>query len=178
MSVSLFPNRCVFKKHFHRRKRQLLVTQIHHLMTKSGISSLLLIKPFSGFSSVQLLSHVWLFSTPWIAACQASLSITNFWSLLKLMSIESAMLSNHLILCHPLLFLPSIFTCLVAFNYFILFNLWNTQRVVNICWIAALWTLQNLLNDLRPSSAVSGIFKCSSIIPHLIVIITLWGKYV
>ena len=61
-----------------------------------------------GFSSVQSLSHVQLFATPWTAARQASLSITNSWSLLKLMSIESVMPSNHLILCHPLL-LPSIF---------------------------------------------------------------------
>ena len=61
------------------------------------------------FSSVQSLSRVWLFVTPWTAACQASLSITNSWSLPKLMSIESVMPSNHLILCHPLLLLPSIF---------------------------------------------------------------------
>ena len=52
-------------------------------------------------SSVQLLIHVWLFATPWTAACQDSLSITNSWSLLKLTSIESVMPSNHLILCHP-----------------------------------------------------------------------------
>ena len=57
------------------------------------------------FSSVQLLSHVWLFVTPWIAARQAFLSNTNSRSLPKLMSIESVMPSNHLILCHPLLFL-------------------------------------------------------------------------
>ena len=60
------------------------------------------------FSSVQLLSHVWLFATPGIAACQASLSITNSQSSLKLMSIESVMPSSHLILCHPLLLLPPI----------------------------------------------------------------------
>ena len=58
---------------------------------------------------VQLLSHVRLFVTPWAAARQASLSITNFQSLLKLMDIELVMPSNHLILCHPLLLLPSIF---------------------------------------------------------------------
>ena len=58
------------------------------------------------FSSVQLLSCVWLFATPWTAACQASLSITYSWSLFKPMSIE--MPSNHLILCHPLLLLPPI----------------------------------------------------------------------
>ena len=56
-----------------------------------------------------MLSHVQLFATPWTAARQASLSFTNFGSLLKLMSIESVMPSNHLILCHPLLLLPSIF---------------------------------------------------------------------
>ena len=52
--------------------------------------------------SVQSLSHVWLFATPWTAACQASLSITNSWNLLKLTSIELVMPSNHLILCRPL----------------------------------------------------------------------------
>ena len=61
------------------------------------------------FSSVQLLSRVRLFATPWTAARQASLSITNSQRLLRLMSIESGMPSNHLILCHPLLLLPSIF---------------------------------------------------------------------
>ena len=61
------------------------------------------------FSSVQSLSHVWLFATPWTAARQPSLSITNSRSLLKLMSIESVVPSNPLILCNPLLLLPSIF---------------------------------------------------------------------
>ena len=60
------------------------------------------------FSSVQSLSHVQLFATPWTAECQASLSITNSWSSPKLMSIEAVMPSNHLILCHPLLLLPPI----------------------------------------------------------------------
>ena len=60
------------------------------------------------FSSVQSLSRVWLFATPWTAACQASLSITNSRSSLKLMSIESVMPSSHLIICHPLFLLPSI----------------------------------------------------------------------
>ena len=59
-------------------------------------------------SSVHLLSHVRLFATPWTTACQTSLSITNSRSLSKLMSIESVMPSNHLILCHPLLLLPPI----------------------------------------------------------------------
>ena len=67
------------------------------------------------FNSVQSLSRVQLFATPWTAPCQASLSITNSRSLLKLMSIESAMPSNHLILCHPVLLLPSIFSSIRVF---------------------------------------------------------------
>ena len=68
------------------------------------------------FSSVQLLSHVRLFATPWIAARQASLSITSSQSLPKLVSIESVMPSNHLILCHPLLLLPSNFPSIRVFS--------------------------------------------------------------
>ena len=67
-------------------------------------------------SSVQLLSHVCLFVTPWTGACQASLFITNSRSLLKLMSIESVMPSSHLILCHPLLLPPSIFPSFRIFS--------------------------------------------------------------
>ena len=68
------------------------------------------------FSSVQLLSHVYLFVTPWTAAHQASLSITNSQNLLKLTSIESVMPFNHLIFCHPLLLLPSIFPSIRVFS--------------------------------------------------------------
>ena len=68
------------------------------------------------FSSVQSLSHVWLFVAPWTAVCQASLSITNSQSLLKLMSTELVMPSNHLILCHPLLFLASISPSIRVFS--------------------------------------------------------------
>ena len=68
------------------------------------------------FSSVQSLSHVQLFTTPWSAACQASLSMANSQSLLKLTSIESLMPSNNLILCHPLLLLPSIFPSIRVFS--------------------------------------------------------------
>ena len=70
----------------------------------------------SQISSVQSLSHVQLFVTSWTAACQASLSITNSWSLLKLMSIETVMPSNHPILCRPLLCLPSIFPSIRVFS--------------------------------------------------------------
>ena len=67
-------------------------------------------------SSVQSLSRVQLFVTPWTAACQVSLSITNCQSLLKLTSIELVMPSNHLILCHPLLLPPSIFPSIRVFS--------------------------------------------------------------
>ena len=82
------------------------------------------------FSSVQLLICVLLFVTPWTAACQVSLSITNSWSLLKLMSIESVMLSKHLILCHPLLLLPSIFPSIRVFS---------SESVLHIRW-AKYWS--------------------------------------
>ena len=68
------------------------------------------------FSSVQLLSCVWLFATPWITARQASLSITISWSSLRLTFIESVMPSSHLILCRPLLLLPSIFPSIRIFS--------------------------------------------------------------
>ena len=73
------------------------------------------LSPGSGVISVQLLSHVQLLATPWTAASQASLSITNSPSLLKLMSIKLVMPSNYLILCSPLLLLPSIFSSIRVF---------------------------------------------------------------
>ena len=79
----------------------------------------------SGISSVQLLIHIQLFVTPWTAARQASLSIANSWSLLKLMSIELVMPANHLILCHPLLLLPSIFPSKRVFS---------NESVLHIRW--------------------------------------------
>ena len=76
------------------------------------------LKPRLSFeiSSVQSLSHFRLFATPWTAARQASLSITNYRSLLKLMSTESMMPSNHLILCRPLLLPPSVFPSIRVFS--------------------------------------------------------------
>ena len=68
---------------------------------------------------VQLLSHIWLFVTPWTAAHQASLSFTSYGSLLKPMSIELMMPSNHVILCCPLLLLPSIFLSIRVFFYWV-----------------------------------------------------------
>ena len=72
--------------------------------------------PQKELRSVQLLSHVQLFASPWTAACQASLSITNSQSLLKLMSMKSVMPSNHLILCRSLLLPPSIFSSIRVFS--------------------------------------------------------------
>ena len=77
----------------------------------------LLCNPFPlSIISVQSLSHVWLFATPWTAACQACMSITNSQSLLKRMSTELVMLPNYLILCHSLLLLPSIFPSIRVFS--------------------------------------------------------------
>ena len=77
------------------------------------------------FSSLQSLSSVWLFATPWTIARQASLSITNSRSLPKLMSIDSVMPSNHFILCHPLPLLPSIFPSIRVFS---------NESVLHITW--------------------------------------------
>ena len=96
------------------------------------------------FSTVQLLSHVRLFVTPWTAARQASLSITNPWSLLKLMSIESVMPSNHLIFCHPLLLLPSIFPSIRGFS---------NESALHIRW-PKYWSF-----SFSPSNAYSGLIS-------------------
>jgi len=80
--------------------------------------------PFNGLSSVQSLSHVRFFATPWTAARQASLSITNSWSLLKLMSIQLVTTSNHLN-CYPLLLPPSIFPSIRVFS---------SESVLHIRW--------------------------------------------
>ena len=81
-------------------------------------------RELESISSVQFLSRVWLFVTPWTAACQASLSIANSQSLLKLMSIESVMPSNHLILCCPLLLLPSVFPSIRVFSNESVLHIW------------------------------------------------------
>ena len=94
--------------------------------------------------SVQSLHHVLLFTTPWTAACQASLSITNSWSVLKLMSIESVMPSNHLILCHPLLLLSSIFTSIRVFS---------NESVLCITW-SKYWSFSF---SISPSNEYSGL---------------------
>ena len=95
------------------------------------------------FDSVQSLSLVRLFATPWTAACQASLSITNFQSLLKLKSIESVMPSHHLILCHPLL-LASIFPSISVFS---------SESILHIKW-PKYWSYSF---SISPSNEYSGL---------------------
>ena len=108
--------------------------------------------PWSGkwvllkISSVQSLSCVWLFATSRTAACQASLSITNSWPLLKLMSIESVMPSNHLILCLPLLLPPSIFPSIRVFS---------SESVLRIRWPKH-WSFSF---SISPSNEYSGLIS-------------------
>ena len=97
-------------------------------------------------SSVQLLSHVQLFATPWTAACQASLSITNSRSLLKLMSIKLVMPSSCLILCRPLLLLPSVFPSIRVFS---------SESVLCIRW-PKYWRFSL---SISPSSECSGLIS-------------------
>ena len=96
------------------------------------------------FSSVQSISHVQPYVTPWTAACQASQSITNSWSLLKLMPIESVMPSNNLILCWPLLLTPSIFPSIGVFS---------NESVLCIRW-PKYWSFRY---NISPSNKYSGL---------------------
>ena len=93
-----------------------------------------------------MFSRVWLFATPWTAAHQASLSITNSWSLLKLMSTESVMPSNHLILCHPLLLPSSIFPSIRVFS---------SESVLRIRWPK----YQSFSFSINPASEYSGVIS-------------------
>ena len=101
---------------------------------------------FKVFSSLQSLSLVRLFVTPWTAAHQASLYITNSWSLLKLMSIKSVMTSNHLILCYPLLLLPPILPSIRVFS---------KESVLRIRW-PKYWSFSF---SISPSNEYSGLIS-------------------
>ena len=118
-------------------------------------------------SSVQSLSRVQLLVTPWTVARQASLSITNSWSLLKLMSIESVMPSNHLILCRPLLLPPSIFPsirvfsesvlqirCLKYWNFSFSLSPFNEYSGLISCYNLKCWAWGFLMQLLRCVSLV------------------------
>ena len=94
--------------------------------------------------TVQWLGYVWLFVTPWTAGCQSSLSLTTSQSLLKLMSIKSVMRSNHLILCHPLLLLPSIFHSIRVFS---------NESVLHVKWLKY-WSI-----NISPSNAYLGLIS-------------------
>ena len=124
---------------------------------------------------VQSLSHVRLFAIPWTAACQDSLSITNSQSLLKLMSTESVMPSNHLILCHPLLLLPSIFHSIrVFFSESALHIRWPSTGVSALAseyselisfrmdWLDLLSVQGILKNLLQHHSSKASMLRCSA----------------
>ena len=93
-----------------------------------------------------MLSHVWLFANPWTTAHKASLSITNSWSLLKLMSIELVRPSNHLIFCHPFLLLPSVFPSIKVFS---------NESVLHIRW-PKYWSFSF---NISPSNEHSGLIS-------------------
>ena len=131
------------------------------------------------FSSVQSLSHVRLFLTPWTAVRQASLSITNTRSLPKLMSIESVMPSNHLILCCPLLLSPSIFPSIRIFsnesvlhirwpkNWSFSFNISPTNEYSGLIsfrmdWLDLLAVQGTLKSLLQHHSSKASILPCSA----------------
>ena len=102
--------------------------------------------PVLKYSSVQSLSHVWLFVTPWTAACQGSLSITNSQSFLKLMFIKSVIPSNHVILCRPLLLPSSIFSSIRVFS---------NESVLHVRWPKC-WSFSF---SISPSTEYSGLIS-------------------
>ena len=145
-----------------------------HLAASSQLSATPSLK---WISSVQPLSRVRLFGTPWNAACQACLSITNSQSLLKLVSVESVMPSNHLILCHPLLLVPSIFPSIRVFsNESVVPNRWPKYWSFSISpsneysglisfrmdWLDLLAVQGTLKNLLQHHSSKAWVLQCSA----------------
>ena len=122
----------------------MLKTKTEHLVSRNSLKARTFF--LLCFSSVQSLSHVQPFATPWTAAHQASLSITKSQSLLKIMSIESVMPSNHLILCHPILLLPSIFPSVRVFS---------NESVFHIRW-TKYWSFSF---NISPSNEYSGLIS-------------------
>ena len=143
MRISTEDIRCLFAKRFLGRDltwgRNLLSTPQESLPLQHS------------FSSVQSLNCVQLFVTPWTAAHQASLYITNSQSLLKLMSIELVMPSNHLILCRPLLLLPSVFPSIRVFS---------SESVLRIRWLK----YRSFSFSISPSGEYSGLIVCTHIL--------------
>ena len=146
------------------------------------------------FSSVQLLSHVWLFVTPWPIAHQASLTITNSWSPPKPMSIELVMPSNYLTLCHPLL-LPSIFPRIRVFSnesalrirwpkyWSFSFGISPSNEHPGLIYFRIDWldllAVQGTLKGLQHHSSKASILRCSAffIVPTLTSIHDHWKNY-
>ena len=135
---------------------------------------------WNAFSSVQLLSHVCLFLTPWTAVCQVSLSITNSGSSPKLMSIESVMPTNHLILCCPLLLLPSIFPSIRVFSNELVLHIrwlkyWSSSFSISpsneysgpisfrMDWLDLLAVQGTLKSLLQHHSSKTSILRCSAL---------------
>ena len=137
---SIFPFFAILSSQTIKEYQKALDSKSWKLMITLSISKVIQI------SSVQSLSHVRLFATPWTAAHQASLSITNSWSLLKLISIELVMPSNHLILCHPLLLLPSIIPRIRVFS---------NESVLRIRW-PKYWSFSI---SISPSNEYSGLIS-------------------
>ena len=150
-------------------------------------------------SSVQFLSCVCIFAIPWTAAHQASLSITNSWSLLKLMSVESVMTSNHLILYHPLLLLSSIFPSIRVFSNESAFHIrwpkyWSFSFSISpsneyswlisfgMDWLDLLAVQGTLKSLLQHHSSKASILQCSAFLPgnshgqRSLVGCHLWGR--
>ena len=164
------------KKIAQKRKLQANITDdIEAIILNKTLSSWI----HNQFSSVQSLSHVQLFVTPWIAACQASLSITISRSLPRLMSIESVMPSNHLILCHLLLLPPSIFPSIRVFsnesNLWIMWpNYWSFSFKISpsnkysglisfrMDWLDLLAVQGTLKSLLHHHSSKAPILQCSA----------------
>ena len=128
---------------------------------------------------LQSLSCVWLFATPWTAARQTSLSITSSWSLIRLMSIEAVMPSNHLILCCPLLLLPSIFPSIRVFSNESALHIrwskyWNFSFSISLSneysglisfrmdWLDLLTVQGTLKSLLQHHSSKASILRCSA----------------
>ena len=146
------------------------------------------------FSSIQSLSHVWLFVSPWTVALQASLSITNSWSPPKLMSIDSVMPSNHLILCHPLLLLPSIFPSIRVFSnesalrmrwpkyWSFSFKISPTNEPPGLIsfrmdWLDLLAVQETLKSLLQHHSSKASILQCSAFFIVQLSHPYIWYKY-
>ena len=139
------------------------------------------------FSSFQSLSHVEIFVTPWTVACQASLSITNSQNLLKLKSIESVMLSNPLILCYPLILLPSIFPSIRVFsNESALYIRWPKYWSFSLCFsISPSNEYSGLISfridwfDLLSSKGLSRVFSNTTVQKHPFfrAQFSLWSKF-